>query len=63
MTNSSISFFTFILFLTILPANITAQRTGILRGFVADSLSGEVLPYANVYINELNKGTTTVRLL
>ncbi len=35
------------------------QGNGILRGFVADSLSGEVLPYANVYIKQIDRGTTT----
>jgi hypothetical protein len=43
-----------------MPTNTTAQQTGILRGFVADSLSGEVLPYANVFIKELNRGTTLI---
>ncbi len=30
-----------------------------LRGFVADSLTAEALPYANVLIKELNRGATT----
>ena len=38
---------------------IFAQDTGIFRGFVSDSLSGEPLPYANIYIKELNRGTST----
>ena len=38
---------------------INAQQRGILRGFVSDSLSGEVLPYANIYIPEINRGTNT----
>lgn len=36
-----------------------AQGRAILRGFVADSLSGEVLPYANIYVKELNRGSNT----
>ena len=59
MTKTIISFFTFVIFISIIPTNTTAQQTRILRGFVADSLSGEVLPYANVFIKELNRGTTT----
>ena len=59
MTKTIISFFTFVIFISIMPTNTTAQQTRILRGFVADSLSGEVLPYANVFIKELNRGTTT----
>ncbi|MBI5731726.1 MAG: carboxypeptidase-like regulatory domain-containing protein [Ignavibacteriales bacterium] len=43
----------------ILFSNLTAQDNGTLRGFVADSLSGEALPYANVYIKELNRGANT----
>ena len=39
--------------------DINGQERGILRGFVADSLSGEALPYANVYIKELNRGANT----
>jgi hypothetical protein len=41
--------------------SIKAQNPnkGILRGFVADSLSGEVLPFANVYIQEFNRGAST----
>lgn len=33
-----------------------AQDKGILRGFVSDSLSGEPLPYANIYIKNINRG-------
>ena len=33
--------------------------TGYLRGYVADSLSGEPLPFSNVFIKELNRGTVT----
>lgn len=36
-----------------------AQAKGILRGFVADSLSGEALPFASVYISEINRGTNS----
>ena len=36
-----------------------AQNTGVLRGFLTDSLSGEVLPYGNIFIQEINEGTST----
>lgn len=35
------------------------QNYGTLRGLVSDSTNGEVLPYANVYIDELNTGAST----
>ncbi|MCX7875055.1 MAG: TonB-dependent receptor [Melioribacteraceae bacterium] len=38
---------------------IYSQDKGIIRGFVADSTSGEALPYANVFIKELNRGVQT----
>lgn len=38
---------------------LSAQNFGRLRGFVTDSTSGEVLPYANVFINELQTGAST----
>lgn len=36
-----------------------SQDIGTIRGLVTDSLSGEVLVYANAYIKELNKGSNT----
>ena len=45
--------------LSLLYTDIHAQYKGTLRGFVADSLSGEQLPYANVFIKELNRGAIT----
>jgi hypothetical protein len=38
---------------------ILGQNRGMLRGFVADSTSGESLPYANIFIPELNRGAST----
>lgn len=38
---------------------ICAQEFGKLRGFISDSTSGEVLPYANAYIEELRLGAST----
>ncbi len=50
----------FLIFICSLLSNIGfAQNTGILRGNIADSTSGEVLPYANVYIQELKTGAST----
>lgn len=58
--------FHFSLFVFLLPIfllfqnnNSLAQDTGTLRGVVADSLTSEVLVYANAYIKELNKGANT----
>lgn len=49
-----------IFFLLVINNQISAQqRRGILRGFVADSASGEVLPYANIFIKELGGGSST----
>jgi hypothetical protein len=48
-----------LLFLILLLPYKAESQTGIVRGFVADSLSGEVLPFANVLILELNTGTST----
>lgn len=46
--------------LLLLTATIVfGQNRGMLRGFVADSTSGEALPYANVYIPEINRGAST----
>ena len=42
-----------------ISSEVKAQDRSILRGFVADSLSGEVLPYANIYVRELNRGSNT----
>ena len=55
----TLSLIIFVLIITIFQTEIRAQEKGILRGFIADSLSGEALPYANVYINELNRGANT----
>jgi hypothetical protein len=51
--------FYFLLFLIFeaVPAAAQTQNTGILRGFLSDSLSGEALPFGNIQIKELNEGT------
>jgi len=52
--------FLIILFLIILLTQIGfAQEKGALRGVVVDSTSGEVLPFGNVLIKELNVGAST----
>lgn len=48
-----------LLFYLVLSTLIVGQSRGILRGFVADSTSGEMLPYANVYIQEVKRGAST----
>lgn len=50
---------TLLLFCCLFSTIILGQNKGILRGFVADSLSGEMLPYANVYIQEVKRGAST----
>lgn len=50
---------TLLVVLLISAMDLNAQEKGILRGFVSDSLNSQPLPYANVYIKELNRGTTT----
>ncbi|MEE9430145.1 MAG: TonB-dependent receptor [Melioribacteraceae bacterium] len=59
MIKKSISIKTVILLLIIFSSVSIAQQTGKLRGIVTDSLSGEVLAYANVYIKSLGIGTST----
>ncbi len=68
MTNSILSsarcsnlfkIFLFTLLISVFCNETKAQNAGILRGFVADSLTGEALPYANIVIKELNRGATT----
>ncbi len=52
----------FTLLFTVLLVNnsiLVAQEFGKLRGFVTDSTNGEALAYGNVYIEELNTGTST----
>ncbi len=48
-----------IILILIESTSIKSQNSGILRGFLTDSLSGEALPYGNVIIKELNRGTAT----
>ncbi|MFH1197521.1 MAG: TonB-dependent receptor [bacterium] len=48
-----------LLFLILYSNGTTGQGTGKLRGFVRDSLSGEALIYANVFIKEAKIGVTT----
>lgn len=48
-----------IVVLLINTIDLNAQEKGILRGFVSDSLNSEPLPYSNIFIKEINRGTTT----
>ncbi|MCB0747884.1 MAG: TonB-dependent receptor [Ignavibacteriae bacterium] len=41
------------------PNIYNAQQTGNFRGIITDSLSSEVLAYANIFIKELGSGTST----
>lgn len=43
----------------LLIQSLFAQNSGILRGQVIDSRTGEVLIYANVFIKQLERGTST----
>ncbi|MCP5061131.1 MAG: TonB-dependent receptor plug domain-containing protein [Ignavibacteriae bacterium] len=52
--------FIFLFALLVFLSNISsAQQSGKFRGVVTDSLSGEVLAYANVFIKNLGIGTST----
>jgi hypothetical protein len=46
-------------FVVISTSVLYSQEKGTLRGLVTDSTSGEVLVNANVYVKELNTGTTS----
>ena len=48
-----------LLFFITLNLSVPAQQFGTLRGFVADSSNGEVLPFCNILIEEINKGGAT----
>ncbi|MBU2491718.1 MAG: TonB-dependent receptor [Bacteroidetes bacterium] len=52
-----------ILFILALSRNnlYAQQNTGTIRGIVSDSTNGEALAFANVYIQSLNRGTTSDR--
>lgn len=55
-----IRFLTFILpVILFISSQSMGQEAGVLRGFLTDSLSGEVLPYGNILIIELDEGTAT----
>jgi hypothetical protein len=58
-TAVSIFCIVFLLLISLGVNDVSAQGKGILRGFVSDSLSGEVLPFANVTIKEINRGANT----
>lgn len=47
-----------LLFLTFLNITVFSQKTGTLRGFVTDSLSGEALPYSNILVEETSLGAS-----
>ncbi|MCF8241866.1 MAG: TonB-dependent receptor [Melioribacteraceae bacterium] len=50
----------FLLILCVLLSTIAfGQESGNLRGVVSDSTNGEVLAYGNVYIKEVNRGSST----
>jgi Carboxypeptidase regulatory-like domain/TonB-dependent Receptor Plug Domain len=59
MRTFRIFFYVIVLLLLILPDTSPGQNIGTLRGFLTDSLSGEVLPYGNIFIKELNEGSAT----
>lgn len=48
-----------LLILFIFRSSLFSQSTGSIRGFVSDSLSGEPLAFANVFVKELSRGTST----
>ncbi len=55
MWKKSYSFLAIIIF----SISLFAQGRGTIRGLIKDAESGEVLPYCNVLVQELNKGAST----
>ena len=46
-----------IVFITIF--NISYSQSGILKGYVKDAISNEEIPFANVFVEQLNSGVAT----
>ncbi|OGU55236.1 MAG: hypothetical protein A2V66_01075 [Ignavibacteria bacterium RBG_13_36_8] len=58
--SKSVFFYPFLLCLFLInPTNSFSQTIGTLRGYVTDSTTSEALPYGNVYILNLERGTST----
>ncbi len=57
--NYSLKFLLFIIIIFLSEGVIYSQSTGSIRGFVEDSSTNEVLSYCNIFIEELNIGTST----
>ncbi len=51
-------YFCVLLLLSSLSFSVYAQKTGTLRGFITDSLSGEALPYSNILIEGTSLGAS-----
>lgn len=58
LSTKILKMFIFLLFIILSTVSL-AQNTGTFRGFVIDSLSGEALAYANVFIKKIEIGTST----
>ena len=48
----------FTLFL-IITFNISYSQSGVLKGYVKDATSNEEIPFANVFVEQLNSGVPT----
>ena len=47
----------FLLFVTFF--NISYSQSGVLKGYVKDATSNEEIPFANVFVEQLNSGVAT----
>ena len=47
----------FLLFVTLF--NISYSQSGVLKGYVKDATSNEEIPFANVFVEQLNSGVAT----
>lgn len=59
LLSTGIRLFTVTVFLSILTTGIVAAQTATIQGIIVDSQTGETLPSANVFIEELQRGAST----
>ncbi len=51
---------TLVLFLTFVTIfNISYSQNGVLKGYVKDATNNEEIPFANVFVEQLNSGLAT----
>jgi len=59
MSRKLLSLYSVLIMLCLLPLAAFGQQTGTVRGKVTEASTGEALPGANIFIQELNKGATS----